>query len=290
MTALVLVADADPFNLRLLSEACLALGYDAITAADGEAVLDSVARQRPDLVLMDVDLPGTNGLQVLQILKGDAGYHDVPVVLATRHDDEETRQAGLQIGADDYVSRPYRTFEIQQRIRNALRLRASLIPAADRSESSLAADPLTGAGTAAQLYMSLDYEFTRAVRYGHSMSCIVVRCENYSAILLRDGQALAEQSVLLPLASALRGCIRGVDHLFRSAANEFSILLPETGPDGCAIVVNRLQTKTNEPDVFEAHAAPTPELSIGAACYPAVSAPDGEALWRHAIAAVPSSA
>lgn len=283
MTTLVLVADADPFNLRLLSEACSTLGCEAISAADGVSVLDAVARQRPDLVLMDADLPGMNGLQVLQVLKGDAGYVDVPVVLATRDDDESTRMAGLQMGAEDYISRPYRTFEIQQRVRNALRMRRAGNGA--DGGGTLTADPVTGAGTPAQLFMSLDYEFTRAVRYGHAMSCVVVRCENYSAILLRSGQQVSESDVLVPLSVALRSCIRNVDHLFRSAAGEFSILLPETGEDGCQIVVERLQTRIAEADLFASELSPRPDISVSATSYPTQTVRDGEALWKQAVTA-----
>ena len=277
MTTLVLVADADPFNLRLLTEACAGLGYDAIAAADGESVLDAMARQRPDLVLMDAGLPRMDGLQVLQILKGDAGFADVPVVLATQDDDEGTRRVGLQMGAEDYVSRPYRTFEIQQRVRNGLRLRRPLEP-----EGTLTADPVTGAGTLSQLYMSLDYEFTRAVRYGHALSCIVVRSDNYGAILRRGGQNQAEAGLLVPLAGALRGCIRVVDHLFRSSASEFSILLPETATDGCQIVVERLHAKGSAPQLFDPSLDIRPQISVSAASYPACPAPDGEALWKLA--------
>ena len=279
MTPLVLVADADPFNLRLLSEACAGLGYEAITAADGESVLEAVARQRPDLVLMDAALPAMDGLQVLQVLRGDAGFSDVPVVLATPDNDEATRQVGLQMGADDYVSRPYRIFEIQQRVRNGLRLRRP----GEALGGTLTADPLTGAGTLAQLYIGLDYEFTRAARYRHALSCLVVRCENYGAVLMRGGQAIAETEVLMPLSAVLRGCIRGVDHLFRSGANEFSILLPETATDGCQIVVERLHAKSCDPQLFDSGVEPRPHISVSAASYPAAPVTDGEALWKLAV-------
>lgn len=285
MTPLVLVADADPFNLRLLSEACAGLGYEAITAADGESVLDAVARQRPDLVLMDVALPAMDGLQVLQILRGDAGFSDVPVLLATADDDEAMRKVGLQMGADDYVSRPYRVFEIQQRVRNGLRLRRP----ADALGGTLTADPITGVGTLAQLYIGLDYEFTRAARYRHALSCVVVRCENYATVLMGGGQVGAEAQVLIPLSLALRGCIRGVDHLFRSSANEFSILLPETPTDGCQIVVERLHARGCDPELFDAKVEPRPHISVSAASYPSAAVTDGEALWKLAVSGARSS-
>src|SRR5262245_46825290 len=123
MSSLILLADADPFNLQTLSELCGAQGYEVVTAGDGGAVLDAVARQRPDVVLMDVSLPVMDGLQVLRILKADADLSHVPIVLVTPDGDDDTRKRGFDLGADDYVTRPYRSFEIQQRLRNLVRLR-----------------------------------------------------------------------------------------------------------------------------------------------------------------------
>src|SRR5690349_7527320 len=159
MSALILVADADPFELRLLSELCSTLGYDVVTAADGGAVLDAVARSRPDLVLMEAAMPVTDGFQVLRILKADHDLVHVPVVLVTADGDDESRQRGFEMGAEDYVTKPYRSFEIQQRLRNVLRLRGAPVTASSAppaNERMEIADALTGAGTTSQLHISLD--------------------------------------------------------------------------------------------------------------------------------------
>lgn len=285
MSALILLADADPFNLQLLSELCGAQGYEVVTAGDGGAVLDAVARERPDVVLMDVGLPVMDGLSVLRILKADADLAHVPIVLATPDGDDDTRKRGFDLGADDYVARPYRSFEIQQRLRNLLRLRAAqsssgqqLTIPPDRIQIE---DPITGAGTRSQLHMSLDYEFTRAVRYNHPLSCVVVRCVNYAQIASKLGPSAAH-GVLVQLSSALRRCIRGVDYLFRSGTDEFTILLPETDARGCGIVVGRLSKMTARGDLFDAALSVRPDVSVASACYPSRKVSDGEALWRGA--------
>jgi two-component system, cell cycle response regulator len=282
MNALILVADADPFNLRVLSELCSTLGYDVVTAADGGAVLDAVARDRPDLVLMDAALPVMDGLQVLRILKSDQDLAQLPVILVTADDDEESRRRGYEMGAEDYVAKPYRSFEIQQRLRNVLRLRvvtASMPPQpGDRLEI---ADPLTGTGTSSQLHISLEYEFTRAVRYRHPLSCVVVRCINYAQISTGLGSGPA-QRVLVQLAGALRSCIRGVDHLFRSGTDEFTILLPETDAHGCRIVVDRLDATIVRGELFAAYERLRPLVVVASASYPTRKVDDGEALWRCA--------
>jgi diguanylate cyclase (GGDEF)-like protein len=277
MSALILLADADPFNLRLLSELCSTLGYDVVTAADGGAVLDAVAREQPDLVLMDVALPVMDGFQVLRILKADHDLAHVPVVLVTAADDDEARRRGVELGAEDYVTKPYRSFEIQQRLRNVLRAAENT----GHSERMDIMDPLTGAGTRAQLHISLDYEFTRAVRYKHPLSCVVVRCVNYAQIAQSLG-GVSAQRVVSQLAAELRGCIRGVDHLFRSGPDEFTILLPETDARGCGIVVGRVNSNTSREELFEADIRPRPSIAVASACYPSRAVADGEALWRGA--------
>jgi len=283
MSELILVAEADPFELRLLSELCNTLGYDVVPVGDGGAVLDAVARQRPDLLLMDAALPGLDGLNVLRILKADVDLAQLPVVLATLEGDDESRRRGLEMGAEDYITKPYKSFEIQQRLRNVLRLgkggtRTSAPPTAgDRLDI---VDPLTGVGTASQLHISLEYEFTRAVRYQHPLACVVVRCANYTQIAGALG-ASSSQRVLVQLCAALRGCIRGVDHLFRSGPEEFTILLPETDARGCRIVVDRLEAVAQDPQ-FAADVHPRPLIAVASACYPPRQAKDGEALWRGA--------
>jgi two-component system, cell cycle response regulator len=283
MSSLILLADADPFNLQTLSELCGAQGYEVVTAGDGGAVLDAVARQRPDVVLMDVALPVMDGLQVLRILKSDADLSHVPIVLITADGDDDTRKRGFDLGADDYVTRPYRSFEIQQRLRNLVRLRAAHNPGQlthppDRLQIE---DPITGAGTSSQLHIGLDYEFTRAVRYKHPLSCVVVRCLNYTQIAGKLGPAAAH-GVLVQLCAALRRCIRGVDQLFRSGSDEFTILLPETDARGCAIVVRRLIQITAGGELFDAAIKPPPGVVVASACYPSREFADGEALWREA--------
>lgn len=275
MSALVLVADADPFNLRLLSELCATLGYDVMTAADGGAVLDAVARQRPQLVLMGAELPVMDGFQVLRILKADSGLRHVPVLLVTETNDTAGRERGFELGADDCMTKPYRTLEIQQRLRNVLKLTR----VRDVSVDSDGPEELPHTGTRSQLHISLDYEFTRAVRYKHPLSCIAVRCKNHDALRAALGSAITER-VTLPLSAALRAGIRNVDHLFRASDAEFVILLPETAAAGARIVVDRLRSTLADAALFGTE--PAAAVLVAAASYPKVKARDGDQLWRAA--------
>ncbi|HET8937061.1 MAG TPA: response regulator [Polyangiales bacterium] len=286
MSALVLVADSDPFNLRLLSELCSSLGYDVMSAADGGAVLDALARQRPSLVLMDAGLPVMDGLNVLGILKADAGLCDVPVLLVTHEDDVYSRERALALGANHCLLKPFRPQEVQQRLREVIDANdPNAEPDRARREGSgrVIVDPLTQLGTVNQLLISLDYEFTRAVRYKHALSCVVVACQNGEQLTTQLGAAVAER-VVVPMANTIKGGIRTVDHVFRSGELEFTILLPETQEEGAGIVVQRLKALLRE--LHDRSEAPQPQLTVAAATLSSRSVNDGEALYAAAKLAV----
>ena len=120
MTSPILVATSDPFDLQLLSEVCGHSGYEVLAAADGREVLAAVARERPRLVIMDIALPVMNGFEVLRVLKGDADVAGVPVLLATPEDDLDGRRRGLELGAEDYITKPISPPVLLQRVEKIL--------------------------------------------------------------------------------------------------------------------------------------------------------------------------
>lgn len=282
MSALVLVADHDPFNLRLLHEVCEAAGYRVITAADGPEVLAMVARQPPDLLLLDANMPALDGFEILRILKSDVDLTNIPVVLVTNSGDDDARSRGFELGAEDYISRPYRVFEIQQRVRNVLRATRSdrgalsdTIPPADQR------DPATGAGTPSQLLLALDYEHTRAERYGHPLTCLVIRVQNASVLAEASDQGTADHAMSL-VGTGVRSCIRAVDHLFRLRRDEFGVLLPETDAEGASFVLERLNGQIDSGQLWGGELDPRPEITISQATAPSPDIKSGEALLKKA--------
>ncbi len=257
---MVLVADDDPFNLRLLQEVCEAADYGVLTAADGTEVLDVVARERPDVVLLDLDMPKLDGLEVLRILKADAHLARIPVLLVAGTDNVDAHSRGIELGAEDYLTKPYRVFEVQQRIRNALRASSPHARYPMESIHPQLVDPATRTGTVLQLRLALDYEFTRAARYGHPLTCILVRIDNFTELQAADFSKC--DAVLAEVASGLRNCVRAVDHIFRSRQDVFSLLLPETDGDGAAVVLRRIETACEEQRLWNNADEPTPTITM----------------------------
>jgi PleD family two-component response regulator len=286
MSALVLVADPDPFNLRLLHEACEAAGYDVITAADGPDVLAMVARQPPDLLVLDARMSQIDAFEILRILKADRTLMGIPVLLVSDEGDHEARRQAIELGAQDTLTRPYRVFEIQQRVRNVLRAtRRDRLGIPESAPPADQRDPVTGAGTPSQLLISLDYEHTRATRYGHPLTCIVVRVGNTAELAAASADGTADRAMGL-IGAGLKGCIRAVDHLFRLRRDEFCILLPETDGDGAGYVLRRLEGQVKSGELWGSDLAPTPTVELAVTSTPETSVKSGDDLLkktRHSL-------
>lgn len=114
----VLVVDDEPQILRALSINLRARGYEVDLAADGEQALDIAARDHPDVVVLDLGLPGIDGIEVIQGLRG---WSSVPIVVLSVRDREGDKVAALDAGADDYVTKPFGMDELLARMRATLR-------------------------------------------------------------------------------------------------------------------------------------------------------------------------
>ncbi|MEV7069882.1 MULTISPECIES: response regulator transcription factor [unclassified Streptomyces] len=144
MCAHVLVAEDDEMQAELIRRSLLAEGHTATVVHDGRAALDAVRRVAPDLVVLDLMLPVIDGFGVCRVLRRDA---DVPVVMLTARSAEDDVLLGLELGADDYMTKPYSPRELMARIRTVLR-RSGRAAVSDRREdpvvraAGLSVDPV----------------------------------------------------------------------------------------------------------------------------------------------------
>jgi two-component system OmpR family response regulator len=127
----VLVIDDDPGIRRLLISALQFAGFEVETAGDLSEALDQVARRPPDVIVLDVMLPGADGFEILQLLRARA--IDVPVLFLTARDAVEDRVRGLRLGGDDYVTKPFSVVEVGARLQALLRRARGGTPAAEET-------------------------------------------------------------------------------------------------------------------------------------------------------------
>ena len=135
MTARILVVDDIEANVRLLQAKLSAEYYDVLTAPDGYTALAAAAAEQPDLILLDVMMPGLDGFEVCRRLKAGAATRHIPVVMVTALDGREDRITGLEAGADDFLTKPLDDLMLFARVRSLTRLKASIEELRKREES-----------------------------------------------------------------------------------------------------------------------------------------------------------
>ena len=119
----VLIADDNPQILELLEAYLEPLSVRVRLAADGEATLDAVERDPPDLILLDIMMPKRSGFEVCRVLKEDPRYRDIPIVMITALNEVGDWERARECGADDFLSKPVNKIELLARVQNLLKLR-----------------------------------------------------------------------------------------------------------------------------------------------------------------------
>ncbi len=128
----ILVVDDEPDALELIAFNLKNAGLEVLTAEDGDQALRLARAQRPDLILLDLMLPEVDGLEVCKILRRDAATSAIPIIMVTAKASEMDRVLGLELGADDYVTKPFSPRELVLRVKNLLRRRQATETPADR--------------------------------------------------------------------------------------------------------------------------------------------------------------
>lgn len=138
MPAKILIVDDEPAIINMLAYNLKRANYEVLIARDGEEALSQARREQPDLLILDLMLPRLDGLEVCRALRRE---RDLPIIMLTARDDEVDRVVGLELGADDYVVKPFSVRELMARIKNVLR--RTTPPVATTITEPLRVGPLT---------------------------------------------------------------------------------------------------------------------------------------------------
>ncbi|MCH9020627.1 MAG: PleD family two-component system response regulator [Proteobacteria bacterium] len=218
MSARILVVDDQPLNVKLLEVKLSTEYYEVITATDGEGALATARAARPDLILLDVMMPGMDGFEVCRRLKADPALMHIPVVMVTALDGARDRVRGLEAGADDFITKPVNDVLLFARVRSLLRVKLTFDALRTRNHTSIqlgALDPDGAAadgGADARILVIEDNPPDRDLIAGvlsgeHSVTCIS-GAEATSTALADAGHDLVIVDLRLDDVSGLRVCSR----------------------------------------------------------------------------------
>jgi len=239
----VLVVDDDE-HIRMLMRIQLGLrGYDVVEAADGVAALEACAKGGIELALLDIEMPGLDGYEVLTRIKADERLREVPVVLVTARTLAGDVVRGLGLGAHDYLRKPFESSELLARADAALKIKRLQDELRQRNadlDRASRVDSLTGIHNRHHLNDQLDILFHASGRHGTPLGVVMVDVDHFKAVNDTLGHAAGDE-VLRVIASRLRHMTRREDVLGRWGGEEFLILAPTTDQPGAQALAERMR-------------------------------------------------
>ncbi|MCP5277744.1 MAG: diguanylate cyclase [Thiobacillus sp.] len=222
--ARILLVDDDPLILRVLQTHLKAFG-EITTASCGEEALLKIAKEMPDLVILDVDMPGMDGYATCRAVKGNPETTDLPVVFITTFDDVESETRALNMGGADFIRKPVNPAVLQARVKTQLALRHKTEEL--RRLNNL--DGLTQISNRRAFDEVLVLEWRRALRNQSPLSLLMVDIDHFKQFNDTYGHLIGDDC-LRQVAQALHHCLkRAGDFVARYGGEEFAAILANTG-------------------------------------------------------------
>ncbi len=278
---LILVVDDQPANIQILY-ALLGTEYDVCIALSGESALSLCAQNRPDLILLDVVMPGIDGYAVCSRLKADPSMKDIPVIFVTGHFDHEQEVRGFAVGGSDFITKPFHVSIVMARVRTQITIKAQ----ADLLRSLSFTDSLTDVANRRRFDKVLLSETQRVRRNGEALALLMIDVDYFKRYNDRYGHQQGD-ACLRSVAACLSKCVlRPHDLVARYGGEEFACILPETTLAGALKIALTMEHSVRALAIAheDSDCASVVTISIGAALMN-LSASDGPvALVRAADA------
>ena len=217
----VLIIDDSPDALALAKARLASEGLDILCEGGAIEGIAAVERERPDLILLDVDMPGMSGFDVCRQLKENVDLCMIPIVFLSGSDNAEDKVKGLDLGGMDYVTKPFDSFELRARVRAALRMKRLQ----DMLIEYAMVDPLTGLPNRRALMERLGLEWARGQRRGEPLAVVMADIDHFKDVNDTYGHAAGDE-VLRHVASAIASQCREIDMPARYGGEEFLIIVP----------------------------------------------------------------
>ncbi|MGQ0561820.1 MAG: diguanylate cyclase [Gemmatimonadota bacterium] len=282
----ILVVDDNRDNVEIIATRLRFRGYDIEEASEGAKALELVRQNPPDLMLLDVMLPDIDGYEISRRVKGDESLPFIPIILVTARDSTQDKVAGLDAGADDYLTKPINFPELEARVRSMLRIKKlqDEIELKSRELERLSiSDGLTGLYNHRHIHALLNEEFERAGRTGERLTVAMFDLDRFKGVNDTHGHQAGDR-VLEQMADILRESAREIDRIGRYGGEEFMVLLPDTSIDDAEVFVERVRREVARRPFNVGDDKPPLQMTIsaGIATYPHARIKDPETLVRLA--------
>ncbi|HZA14985.1 MAG TPA: diguanylate cyclase [Myxococcaceae bacterium] len=210
--------------------------------SDATTALERILRATADLVLLDLELPGSDGIELLKRIRASPSHRYLPVIVIAARDDRQRRLDAFRCGADDFILQPWDDEELLARVQRMLNLRRRvdqlLLRSAELHQLSIT-DGLTQIHNHRFFKDRLREEFRRAQRYDDPLSLVLLDIDYFKRINDTHGHPTGDQ-VLLDVANCIQANVRDTDLVARYGGEEFAVILPKTHLAGALTVAERI--------------------------------------------------
>ncbi len=237
----VLMIDDSPDALAVAKARLAKEDLEIVCAGGGTAGLEAAHREKPDIILLDVDMPDMSGFEVCRVLKADAELCMIPVLFLSGAATPEDKVHGLDLGAVDYVAKPFDAFELRARVRAALRtkhLQDLLIEHAH-------IDPLTGLPNRRALMERMQCEWARIERHSGQVAFVMADLDHFKNVNDLYGHHVGDKLLQETARAIAREC-REIDLPARYGGEEFSIVVPDESAVDAYHLAERCRRKIAE--------------------------------------------
>jgi diguanylate cyclase (GGDEF)-like protein len=247
-------------------------------AENGIEAYKRALESAPDLILCDLVMPSVDGLKFLSMVRAREELRDIPVILVTGKTDVETKIRGLELGASDYVTKPFDGGELLARMKVQLKIKAlqdELRCSNELLRELSSTDALTRLFNRRHFMAVLGCEFDRTDRYGTPLSLVMLDIDHFKRLNDSYGHQVGDEA-LQGLGQLILAAVRSTDIAARYGGEEFCLLLPETDLDGAAEFAHRLRFAVEDKvlPVGGQEVAMTVSLGVAACPHPAVESGD----------------
>ncbi len=234
----LLLVDDQPINIQVMYR-CFAGDFQVFMATNGEQALGLCKSNPPDLILLDVVMPGMDGFEVCKRLKADESTRHIPVIFVTAHTDPAQETHGLSLGAVDFIAKPINPDVVRARVKTHLTLKFQ----SDLLRKLVFLDGLTGVFNRRYFDQQISTEWARSSRNNTPLSLILLDVDHFKLFNDRYGHQAGDDALRV-ISDALKSCLRRpADLVARYGGEEFACILPETSFEDALVIAHELETR-----------------------------------------------